>query len=267
MVCDICVNVFLVDPDSTSDENNIVECTQCEIKVHQCCYGVEEFSSTWLCDFCIVQDANQEKICELCPKRDGALKRTTSGKWVHMICALFTSQSIINDPITMSPIDLSAVTKRWFGFMCYICTKNKKKKEGACVKCFVTKCNRYLHVSCGQDACTLQEKSSNKGNLMFIAFCEDHNDRSLPRMPIQSISTMIKGRKRVNYIEKAKKENGTWIRENSLPVSNFQFFEFNIQPHSIKLIFFFAGVLLHITRFQVLQKSKQQAKLIRMANR
>lgn len=228
MVCDVCANVFLVDPNSTSDDNNVLECIQCKTRVHQLCYGVDNFTTNWLCDFCSIHGAEIEKKCELCPKPDGALKQTTSDKWVHVICALFTSQVVITDTATMSPIDLSKVSKRLYGLSCYICLKHRKKETGACVKCFVTGCKRHLHVSCGQTAGTLQEKLSHKGNLLFIVFCEDHIEREKPRISINSIETMLRDRKKVNATETAKVKNAGWITNNEHLVSTFYCFNFII---------------------------------------
>lgn len=229
MVCDVCEKVFLVDPNSTSDENNVLQCIQCNIKVHQLCYGVEIFSSSWLCDFCKINENTQEKKCELCPITGGVLKATTSEKWVHVICALFTPNVVIKDITTMSPIDLSNISKRCFKLSCYICEEKGKNELGACVKCFVTKCKRYLHVSCGQNALTLQEKMSNKGNLLFIVYCEDHVNRKSPPIPIKSIETVLRGRKKVNDIVKAKVTNTAWIIHQG-PVSIFLCLKLHTRP-------------------------------------
>lgn len=262
MVCDVCVNVFLVDPNSTSDENNILECIQCNVKVHQMCYGVELFSSNWLCDFCSTNDDKVVMICELCPKLGGPLKQTTSEKWVHVICALFTSHVSINDPATMSPIDVGGISKRSYKLSCYLCEKTGNKGSGACVKCFVTRCKRHLHITCGQSAQTLLEKLSLKGNLLFIAYCEDHVEKKGPSIPINSISTMLRDRKKINDNDRAKVKNATWISQKLPPVSIFQYFAVYIRLFVTSLIS--VCILMFnfcLIRFQVLQirKPKNQA--------
>jgi hypothetical protein len=83
MVCDVCDEVFSLELNTTSEENAIVQCKKCGVRVHQCCYGVDSYSTEWLCNFCEKNDTQQQKRCILCPNREGALKRTTCKKWVH----------------------------------------------------------------------------------------------------------------------------------------------------------------------------------------
>lgn len=220
MVCDVCINVFSFDLDTTSDENAIVQCVQCHVNVHQFCYGVVEYSDNWLCNFCEKNDAGKEKICELCPNKMGAVKPTICKKWVHTICALFTPQVVIkNTKTTMSPINISKVPKKSYGLHCYLCDENGTEKiNGASVNCSYPRCKRNLHITCAQLAGTLKEKN-NGDRLSFIVYCKDHVDISAPRISISSIDKVLESRKKINNQETAKKANSKWIVSAKIPVS------------------------------------------------
>lgn len=212
MVCDVCENVFVLDMNSTSEENSILECLQCKINVHQLCYGVEKYSASWLCDFCDLNNENQIKKCELCPSTMGALKPTTTDKWVHVVCALFTPWVIINNPTTMQPVNIQKIPKKSFGQKCYICErKGLYDVVGACINCSAARCKRNLHVKCGQVAGTLKEKTDVGGALKFVVFCEEHIDAKQPRISFNSINSVLTTRTKLNNRVKAKAQNAQWL--------------------------------------------------------
>lgn len=47
--------------------------------------------------------------CELCPSKDGALKRTDNGGWAHVVCALYIPEVRFGNVATMEPIILALV--------------------------------------------------------------------------------------------------------------------------------------------------------------
>lgn len=49
--------------------------------------------------------------CELCPMRDGAYKRTDSGGWAHVVCALYIPEVSFGDTLTMEPIVTTRVPR------------------------------------------------------------------------------------------------------------------------------------------------------------
>lgn len=49
--------------------------------------------------------------CELCPQRDGAYKRTDSGGWAHVVCALYIPEVSFGNTMTMEPIVTSHVPR------------------------------------------------------------------------------------------------------------------------------------------------------------
>lgn len=52
--------------------------------------------------------------CELCPQKDGALKRTDMGGWCHVVCALFIPEAWFGNVQTMEPIILKGVPPERF---------------------------------------------------------------------------------------------------------------------------------------------------------
>ena len=66
---------------------------------------------------CESQERAARVKCELCPMKTGALKRTDTGSWAHVVCALYIPEvSFKNVETTMEPIILSNVPRllSWF---------------------------------------------------------------------------------------------------------------------------------------------------------
>ena len=97
-----CTFVFTNQPDS-EDQNEMVFCDQCNICVHQACYGILVIpSGPWLCKTCSL---GIKPKCELCPNRGGAMKATKSEqKWAHVSCALWIPEVSIGCVEKMEPI-------------------------------------------------------------------------------------------------------------------------------------------------------------------
>ena len=53
--------------------------------------------------------------CELCPNRDGALKRTDTNSWAHVVCALYIPEVRFHNVSTMEPIVLGLVPPERYG--------------------------------------------------------------------------------------------------------------------------------------------------------
>lgn len=47
--------------------------------------------------------------CELCPSKDGALKKTDNGGWAHVVCGLYIPEVRFGSVTTMEPIVLSQI--------------------------------------------------------------------------------------------------------------------------------------------------------------
>lgn len=57
--------------------------------VHQACYGIVSVpKGPWYCQKCESQERPTRLRCELCPNRDGALKKTDTASWVHVVCGI-----------------------------------------------------------------------------------------------------------------------------------------------------------------------------------
>ena len=52
--------------------------------------------------------------CELCPKKEGALKRTDSGSWAHVVCALYIPEVVFGNNRKMEPIVTSKLPRERF---------------------------------------------------------------------------------------------------------------------------------------------------------
>ena len=55
-----------------------------------------------------------EQRCELCPSRDGALKRTDQAGWAHVVCALYIPEVRFGNVTTMEPIILQLIPTERF---------------------------------------------------------------------------------------------------------------------------------------------------------
>jgi NuA3 HAT complex component NTO1 len=105
--CFVCI-----DPEIS--ENPIYNCNSCGVRIHALCYGIDveaESQDNWLCSPCKSEFTGTMR-CEFCPKSDGVFKRTSCGKWIHVICALFTDGVQFEDNNSMEPVDVSRVSKK-----------------------------------------------------------------------------------------------------------------------------------------------------------
>lgn len=104
-------------------------CTQL-FSVFSACYGIVQVpTGPWFCRKCESQEraarvvslektqlkqsvtgsSNYLQRCELCPSRDGALKRTDTNSWAHVVCALYIPEVRFGNVSTMEPIVLGLV--------------------------------------------------------------------------------------------------------------------------------------------------------------
>ncbi|KAG2461097.1 AF17 protein, partial [Polypterus senegalus] len=93
-------------------ENPLVYCDGhgCSVAVHQACYGIVQVpTGPWFCRKCESQERAARVRCELCPHKDGALKRTDNGGWAHVVCALYIPEVQFANVLTMEPIVLQYV--------------------------------------------------------------------------------------------------------------------------------------------------------------
>jgi len=109
----------------------------------------------WLCATCQAGLQDEElPICELCPIRGGAMKRTEWGGWAHVTCALWCPATYMRSKELMEPV---ARLGREFSeerlcLACAICGEAK----GGCVQCWMHNCFKvfrqycFLHADCSR---------------------------------------------------------------------------------------------------------------------
>lgn len=187
--------------DRSDDTNEIVECDNCGISVHEGCYGISDSNSVsstvsscstepWFCEAC---KANiSDPVCELCPNKGGIFKETDVGKWVHLVCALYVPGVAFGEVDHLSSVTLFEMPySKWGGKTCSLCDDVRFARCGVCIGCDAGMCKTYFHVTCAQAVGLLQP---------FEAHSEeaDHADPFYAHCKIHSDKTLIKHRKR-NY--------------------------------------------------------------------
>ncbi|XP_065053699.1 protein AF-10-like isoform X2 [Rhopilema esculentum] len=117
------------------------------------------------------------KKCELCPFKEGALKRTDNGGWAHVVCALYIPEVRFGNVTTMEPIKMSSVPHERFLKTCYICEeagRDSKTSNGACMSCNKPGCKLNFHVTCAQAKRMLCEEAGHYGNVQYVGYCSQH---------------------------------------------------------------------------------------------
>ncbi|CAB4057653.1 MLLT6_10 [Lepeophtheirus salmonis] len=163
------------------DENPLVYCDGvcCSVAVHQACYGIVCVpTGPWFCRKCESQERSARVRCELCPRRDGALKRTDSSSWAHVVCALYIPEVRFGNVSTMEPIVLGLVPPDRYIQSCYLCVKGGRQNRascGACMQCNRPGCKQSFHVTCAQSQGLLCEEAGNYlDNVKYCGYCEYH---------------------------------------------------------------------------------------------
>lgn len=143
--------------DRSDDTNEIVECDNCGVTVHEGCYGVSEsvsVSSTvsscstepWFCEVC--KAGIKAPDCELCPNKGGIFKETDVGKWVHLICALYVPGVAFGEVDQLTAVTLFEMPyNKWGTKVCSICDDARFARSGVCIGCDAGMCKTYFHVT------------------------------------------------------------------------------------------------------------------------
>ncbi|XP_068565868.1 protein AF-10 isoform X4 [Cebidichthys violaceus] len=165
-------------------ENPLVYCDGhgCNVAVHQACYGIVQVpTGPWFCRKCESQERAARVRCELCPHKDGALKRTDNGGWAHVVCALYIPEVEFANVSTMEPIVLQSVPHDRYNKTCYICEdqgRESKAASGACMTCNKHGCRQAFHVTCAQFAGLLcEEQGSDADNVKYCGYCKYHHSK------------------------------------------------------------------------------------------
>ncbi|KAE9539614.1 hypothetical protein AGLY_004866 [Aphis glycines] len=169
VICDVCRS-----PDS-EDGNEMVFCDNCNICVHQACYGITTIpSGSWLCRTCTLRFRPE---CVLCPNKNGAMKCTRSGhKWAHVSCALWIPEVSIGCVEKMEPITkISSIPPSRWALICVLC----RERVGACIQCSVKTCKTAYHVTCafkhGLEMRAIIEDESAEDGVKLRSYCQKHS--------------------------------------------------------------------------------------------
>ncbi|KAF7794968.1 hypothetical protein EIP86_006111 [Pleurotus ostreatoroseus] len=165
--CAIC------DDSEGENTNAIVFCDGCNLAVHQDCYGVPYIpEGQWLCRKCTVSPENPVS-CILCPNEGGAFKQTTSGEWVHLLCAIWVPETRVANDVFMEPvIGVDKISKQRWKLKCSICDI----REGACIQCIKSSCFLAFHATCARKEKLLMPMKSSQGSEAptLACYCEKH---------------------------------------------------------------------------------------------
>lgn len=156
---------------------------RCSLSIHESCYMVEDVNELesqvssastepWFCEPCLY-GLIEPPHCELCPNRYGAFKRSgkfltmptlstsfhsktnlysdIGGRWIHLICALYTPGITFGDVERLAAISWQELDHRIFGRKaCVACTDRLEARTGVTVQCEAAMCKNFFHVTCAQ---------------------------------------------------------------------------------------------------------------------
>ncbi|XP_045532052.1 PHD finger protein rhinoceros [Pieris brassicae] len=172
VICDVCRS-----PDS-EDGNEMVFCDECNICVHQACYGITVIpEGQWLCRPC---RAGVKPNCVLCPNVSGAMKCTPSGhKWAHVSCVLWIPEVSIGCAEKMEPITkIGSIPQSRWSLVCVLC----RERKGACIQCSVKTCKTAYHVTCafkyGLEMRAIIEDENADDGVKLRSYCQKHSVNS-----------------------------------------------------------------------------------------
>ena len=176
-LCDVCF-------EGESVEGNVILfCDECNVAVHQICYGVETVpEGTWLCRACEAKKAGRPApTCALCPVKGGAMKPAVGSSpgapplWVHLFCSQWIPETYIRpqDTGAMEPVQgVTSVCKARNRLVCSIC----RQRGGACIQCSHGFCTQAFHPTCARNAGLLMEVrgSEDAAEVELKAYCRKH---------------------------------------------------------------------------------------------
>ncbi|XP_068509357.1 PHD finger protein 14 isoform X10 [Syngnathus scovelli] len=164
LICSVCLG------DNSEDADEIIQCDNCGVTVHEGCYGVdgesdsimssasENSTEPWFCDAC---KNGVMPSCELCPNQDGIFKETDAGRWVHVVCALYVPGVAFGDIDKLRPVTLTEMNYSKYGAKeCSFCEDNRFARTGVCISCDAGMCRSYFHVTCAQREGLLSEAAA-----------------------------------------------------------------------------------------------------------
>lgn len=124
-ICSVCLG------DQSDEDDEIIVCDSCGVSVHESCYGVSsdgnqedettsvhsnissESTEAWFCEPC--KRSVSSPLCELCPNTGGIFKQTDTGRWIHMVCALYTRGVTFENIANLSEVSLFELNYAHYG--------------------------------------------------------------------------------------------------------------------------------------------------------
>ena len=136
--CEVCKDIYS-EPD-----NEMIFCDNCNICVHQSCYGVPKIPhGEWYCTPCKADCS--APVCLLCMQGDGAFKHAQQGEWVHVFCALWIPEVGFGNVEKMEPITkIKQIPASRWSLSCCFC----QERVGACIQCSTKGCFVPFHPTC-----------------------------------------------------------------------------------------------------------------------
>ncbi|XP_016656123.1 PHD finger protein 14-like isoform X3 [Acyrthosiphon pisum] len=182
-ICSICLG------DASDDVNELIDCDECAISVHESCYGVHDSGSVnssisscstepWFCEAC--KAGIENPTCELCPNFGGIFKETDCGKWVHLVCALYIPGICFGEVTTLSRLELfKNTTPQWGNKSCTLCKDFRFSSTGMTISCDAGMCRTSFHVTCAQREGGLSDSTDPETDQTdpFYAHCKLHVDK------------------------------------------------------------------------------------------
>jgi len=190
-----------------------MECDSCGFYVHEGCYGLSDTDSKmsevsnastepWFCNSCLLHDLAEVEFnltkrsvheCELCPNVEcGLLKETETGKFVHILCALYVPGVAFQSTDKLWPVVLDEIPyQRWGDQTCSLCEDVRFSRTGVCIRCDAGLCKTSFHVTCAQAHGYLVDPEQQNENEPFLAYCKQHLDTSIIRSRKTNYLAMI----------------------------------------------------------------------------
>lgn len=152
MPCEIC------GESDTSNCNVIVICDDCDLVVHQECYGIPHIpEGPWLCRTCNDRARSNYTIkpkCLMCPWPNSALRKTQDHRWVHSLCAHMIPETAItftpSDPNDL--VDVCALQSDRAKLRCVLCRVDHARGGGYPMQCASKLCPVAFHPLCARAA-------------------------------------------------------------------------------------------------------------------
>ncbi|XP_061634771.1 lysine-specific demethylase 4A isoform X2 [Phyllopteryx taeniolatus] len=203
----------------------LVSCSQCSVRVHASCYGVDPASvkKEWKCARCKA-NALTENCC-LCCLRGGALQKANNNKWVHVLCAVAVLEARFVNVTERSPVDLSGIPLQRFKLKCYYCKKRLKKASGCCVQCSHGRCPTAYHPTCAQAAGVLMQPDE-WPFVVHVTCCRHKGPAQIERNKA-AMQDLTVGQKVI-----CKHKNGRYYQCDVVQLSKETFYEVNFDDGS-----------------------------------